>query len=120
MAARFLITSSALADLETDLEWQAMPAPSPQPWAEARAALAAASWRLPTAGELMTMLNGLPVSLLVAPVAGDVFWSASGSPFARESMVRGVACESARRFVVVLLDRGEAARAWGVRSRARD
>lgn len=119
MADRFLITPSVLADLETDLEWQVAPACSRRCWAEARDALAAASWRLPTAGELMTMLSGLPLALLVTPVPGDVFWSASGSPFARDSLVRGVACEGQRRFVVLLLDRGAAARAWGVRSRVR-
>jgi hypothetical protein len=83
-------------------------------WAEAAAAVADRGQRLPTVHELLTLLTGLPAASGV-PDTGDVFWSSSGSPFAPGIRVRAVACDGPARFVVVLLDRTERARWWGVR-----
>jgi len=111
---RFVLTPDAMADRDTGLEWAPAPAPFPVAWAEARAAAATTGRRLPTARELIVLLTGLlPFSGM--PDAGDVLWSSSGSPFAPETRVRAVACEGPGRFVVVLLDRTDRARWWGVR-----
>jgi hypothetical protein len=112
---RFLAAPDRLADLATGLEWDRFPAARPVCWADAAAVAAARGGRLPTAEELITLLAALPPSLLEAPHAGEVFWSSSGSPFAPGTRVRAIACEGPARFVVLLLDRSDRARWWGVR-----
>jgi hypothetical protein len=110
---RFIATRHVLADLDTGLTWALAPATPPVVWAAAAAEAATRGQRLPTANELVTMLTGLPPSPGM-PDTGDVLWSSSGSPFAPTTRVRAVACDGAGRFVVVLLERTERARWWGV------
>jgi len=112
---RFIITPDALADRDTGLEWAPAPAALPVVWAEASAAAETTGRRLPTARELMTLLTGLP-PFSGMPGMGDVLWCSGGSPFAPSSRVRAVACDGPTGFVVVLLDRTDRARWWGVRS----
>jgi hypothetical protein len=111
---RFIVTRHVLADLDTGLAWAPAPATLPVAWAAAAEAAATRGQRLPTANELVTLLTGLPPSPGM-PAVGDVLWSSSGSPFAPRTRGRAVACDGAGRFVVVLLDRTERARWWGVR-----
>jgi hypothetical protein len=111
---RFITTRQGLADRDTGLEWAPAPATLPVVWADAAAAVAERAQRLPTAHELLALLTGLPAACGM-PQPGDVFWSSSGSPFAPGIRVRAVACDGPARFVVVLLDRTERARWWGVR-----
>ncbi len=111
---RFIATRQGLADRDTGLEWAPAPATLPVVWAEAAAAVADRGQRLPTAHELLTLLTGLPAGRDM-PGTGDVFWSSSGSPFAPGMRIRAVACDGPARFVLVLLDRTERARWWGVR-----
>jgi hypothetical protein len=112
---RFVFGPSSLADRETGLEWQRGPAPEPLAWTAAQETLAASGWRLPSVGELMSLLTSLPPALGGALEVGDVLWSGSHSPFAPRTTVRAVVCDSPARFGVVLRDRGDAARLWGVR-----
>ena len=110
---------NALADRETGLEWALAPTAGRSPWAAAHRALAAEGWRLPSVGELMGLLSSLPPSLADRVAVGDVLWSESNSPFAPRSAMRAVVCDGPERFGVVLLDRAQAARCWGVRERGR-
>jgi len=112
---RFILAPTALADRQMGLEWEPRPSDAPVAWAEAVAAATARGWRLPSAAELMGFLGDLPQSLPLPP-AGTIFWSATGSPFARASQVRAVSREPGGRFVVVLRDRADQARCWAVRS----
>jgi hypothetical protein len=105
---------TAVVDGATGLVWQRGPADAPEPWAEAAAA-AADGWRLPSVGELMHLLAGLPEPPPFGQ--GSVFWSASESPFAPASCVRGILYEGSGRFVILLLDKAERARRWLVRER---
>jgi hypothetical protein len=116
---RFVHTPTALVDRHVGLDWEPQPGDAAVTWAEAQAAAAASGWRLPTASELLSFLGDAPADAIWLPPAGATFWSATMSPFARASRVRGVAREAGGRFVVVLLDRDERARRWGVRSAAR-
>ena len=111
---RFIVIGDFLADGDTGLEWAPAPSTLPVAWAEAAATAVAAGQRLPTAEELVTFLTGLPPSPGM-PATGDVLWSSSGSPFAPETRVRALACDGPGRFVVVLLERVDRARWWGVR-----
>jgi hypothetical protein len=113
---RFIVTRDGIADRDTGLEWAPAPSTLPVAWAEAAAAAATGGQRLPTADELVTLLTG-PPPFPGMPAIGDVLWSSSGSPFAPGTRVRAVACDGPGRFVVVLLDRLERARWWGVRER---
>src|SRR5215470_8297175 len=117
---RFVASGDHLVDRETGLAWDEAPAPLPTPWADAAAAAAERGKRLPTALELLSLLVGLPARFPGGPVPGDVLWSSSGSPFAPTAQVRAIACDGPGRFVLVLLDRRERARWWGVERRARD
>jgi hypothetical protein len=110
---RFVLAGPVLLDQATGLGWATGPSPLPVPWADAEAAAAGLGQRLPSAAELMTLLVGLEPSF-PGPAPGDVVWSASGSPFAPASRVRAIACERPNLFVVVLLERTDRARWWGV------
>jgi len=112
---RFVFGPTSLEDRETGLEWQRGPAPEPLAWSAAQETLTATGWRLPSVGELMSLLASLPPALGGALEVGDVLWSRSQSPFAPRTAVRAVVCDSPERFGVVLRDRGDAARLWGVR-----
>ena len=113
---RFVLTPTALADRQMGLEWEPRPSDAAVAWAEAAAAATARGWRLPSTAELMGFLGDLTVESASLPPAGATFWSATGSPFARASQVRAVSREPGGRFVVILLDRGQRARCWAVRS----
>ena len=115
---RYVLTPTALADRYEPLEWELRPSDVRVTWADAEAAATAAGWRLPSIGELVGFLGGLPAEAGWVPAVGTIFWSASGSPFAPASRVRAVCFEHAARFVVVLLDRSEQAQRWGVRTSA--
>ena len=112
---RFVLTSSALADRDVGLEWEPRPGEVAMTWVQAVAAAAERGWRLPSAAELMCFLGDTPPDASWLPPAGAVFWSASGSPFARANQVRAVSREPGGRFVVVLLDKSARAQCWGVR-----
>lgn len=113
---RFVLTAVALTDRHAGLEWEPRPDETGITWDEAVARAGADGWRLPSAGELVTLLGGLPTDAGWAPPAGAVFWSSSSSPFAPVSRVRAVCCERGGRFAVVLLDKAAIARRWGVRA----
>jgi len=109
---------NALLDATTGLLWEAEPSAAPICWQDAVASALALGWRLPTAAELMALLSGLPEQHpFAAPSAGDVFWSASESPFAPATRVRVVEVGDDRRPAVVLLDKAALARPWRVRDR---
>jgi len=112
---RFVATRWDLVDQDSGLAWDEAPAPLPAPWADAAAIAAGQGKRLPTAAELLTLLMGLPPGFPAGPGAGDVLWSASGSPFAPAARVRAIACDGPGRFVLILLGRSERARWWSVR-----
>ena len=115
---RYVLTSTALMDRYEPLEWELRPGDVRVTWAEAEAAASAGGWRLPSIAELVGFLGGLPAEAGWSPDVGTVFWSASGSPFAPASWVRAVCFEHGARFVVVLLEKGERAQRWGVRTPA--
>src|SRR5262245_216399 len=114
---RFVPSRNDLIDRDTGLAWDPAPAAIPAPWAEAARAAEGRGKRLPTALELLTLLVGLPADFAAGPSAGDVLWSSSDSPYAPPSRVRAIACDGPGRFVLVLLDRAERARWWGVGER---
>ncbi|MEW6268640.1 MAG: DUF1566 domain-containing protein [Thermodesulfobacteriota bacterium] len=110
------LDGSALVDSATGLAWEASPASAPVRWQDALASASAEGWRLPTASELMGLLSNLPASHpFPQPGAGDVFWSASESPFAPATRVRVVEVGADHRPAVVLLDKSSRARPWRVR-----
>jgi hypothetical protein len=116
-ARRFLASATDLVDRDTGLAWDPAPVAHPAPWIDATRAAAGRGKRLPTALELLTLLVGLPADFAAGPSAGDVLWSSSDSPYAPPSRVRAIACDGPGRFVLVLLDRAERARWWGVGER---
>jgi hypothetical protein len=116
--ARFVLTPSAVADRYEGLEWERSPSPVPVTWDEADAAATAAGWRLPSIVELVRFLGSLPEEVDWSPAPGAIFWSASGSPFARASRVRVVCFEQQSRYVVLLLEKSERAQRWAVRPAA--
>jgi hypothetical protein len=111
----------ALFDATTGLLWEATPPAAPVPWRDAVASGSGDGWRLPTAAELMGLLAGLAQRTgpgpLSPPEAGDVFWSASESPFASAAWVRVVEVGSNLRPAVRLRDKTTLARGWRVRER---
>jgi hypothetical protein len=115
---RYVLTPTALKDRREPLEWELRPSDGAVTWAEAEAGAVAAGWRLPSIAELVGFLGGLPAEAAWTPAVGALFWSASGSPFAPVSRIRAVCFEQGARFVVVLLDKGERAQRWGVRTPA--
>jgi hypothetical protein len=115
-AVRFVRTAAALADRHVGLEWEPTPSDVPVTWDEALATVRAGGWRLPTASELMGFLGDAPPQAIWLPPAGTTFWSATGSPFDRGDRIRAVSRAPGGRFVVVLLEKAERARRWGVRS----
>jgi hypothetical protein len=112
---RFVLTPTAVADRFEGLEWERTPSPGSVTWDEADAAATAGGWRLPSIAELVRFLGSLPGVVDWSPEPGAVFWSASGSPFARASQVRVVCFEHERRYVVLLLEKSERAQRWAVR-----
>ena len=117
---RFVLTPTALADASEGLEWERTPSPVAVTWDEAAAAAAAGGWRLPSIAELVQFLGSLPAVVDWSPSPGSVFWSASGSPFARASRVRVVCFEQRSRYVVLLLEKSERAHRWAVRAATGD
>ena len=115
--ARFRLDPSALVDLATGLCWAPRPAPLASSWADAVAAAERSGQRLPTVTELMTLLVGLDPDFAGIPAPGERLWSTSGSPFSPASSVRAIACEPSALFAVVVLERSEEARWWGVQLR---
>ncbi len=113
---RFVLTPTGIADRYEPLEWEQRPGGTRVPWAEAEAAAVAAGRRLPSIAELVSFLGALPSEGGWVPERGAVFWSASGSPFARATYVRAACIERGGRLVIVLLDKGERAQRWAVRS----
>jgi hypothetical protein len=115
-AVRFVRTGTALADRHVGLEWEPSPSDHPVTWGEAMATARTAGWRLPSASELIGFLGDTPPHAVWLPRPGTAFWSATGSPFDRGARIRAVSRDPSGRFVVVLLDKDERARRWGVRS----
>ena len=115
---RYVLTPTALMDRFEPLEWERGPSDARVTWSKAEEAASVAGWRLPSIAELVGLLDGLPAEAGWTPDVGAIFWSASGSPFAPVSRVRAVCFEHAARFVVVLIDKGERAQRWGVRTPA--
>ena len=118
-AVRFVRTAAALADRHVGLEWEPAPSDNSVTWDEALATATRGGWRLPSASELMGFLGDAPAQALWLPPLGTIFWSGSGSPFDRGDRIRAVSRDPSGRFVVVLLQRDERARRWGVRSAVR-
>jgi hypothetical protein len=107
---------AALLDVTTGLAWEVAPSSAMVP--DAVSVSSAGGWRLPTAAELMALLSGLPERHpFPPPRPGDVFWSASESPFAPASRVRVVEVGPDRRPSVLLRDKKVPARPWRVRDR---
>jgi hypothetical protein len=114
----------ALFDATTGLTWEADPGAAEVSWREATGEEPGDGWRLPTAAELMGLLAGLPprggTGPLLALAVGDVFWSASESPFASAAWVRVVEVGTNFRPAVRLRDKTALARGWRVREPSRD
>ena len=115
---RFSALSGAdgVLDRITGLLWESAPSGRLMTWAEAQRYALAEGWRVPTIGEIASLLAGLVDGhpfLFSAP--GLVFWSTSESPFAPATHARVATCEASARFTVHLLDKGGSACLWGVR-----
>jgi hypothetical protein len=111
---------TALFDATTGLTWEADPGAAKVSWRDATGEDAGDGWRLPTAAELMGLLAGLaPLggTGTRALAIGDVFWSASESPFASAAWVRVVEVGTDFRPAVRLRDKTTLARGWRVRER---
>ena len=114
-AVRFVRTPTALADRHVGLEWEPHPSTLPVTWAEAVLSATDRGWRLPSASELIGFLGDCPAGAEWLPASGETFWSVTSSPFARSERVRAVSRDPDGRYVVVLLDKDDRARCWGVR-----
>jgi hypothetical protein len=116
--ARFAALSGVdgILDRVTGLLWESAPSGRLVTWAEAQRCALVEGWRMPTIGEIASLLAGLVDGhpfLFSAP--GLVFWSVSESPFAPATHARVATCEASARFTVHLLDKDGHACLWGVR-----
>src|SRR5690606_6696834 len=111
---------TALVDATTGLAWELAPEATPLRWHEALASTQASGWRLPTVSELVVLLTSLPSDhpFPGEPRPGDLFWSASESPFAPATRVRAVEIGADLRAAVLLLDKDALARRWRARDRS--
>lgn len=102
-------------DRDTGLVWEQQPSSRAIPWEVAARRHDGTPWRLPTASELLVLLNGLHADHpFTAPAADALFWSATVSPFSARGEVRAVGCRDGPLWIVRLLERDARARAWHV------
>ena len=118
-ASRFVPAGDgSVLDRDTGLVWERAPSPQLVPWDAAARRSDGTPWRLPTASELLLLLNGLRgPHPFPDPTPGPPFWSCTVSPYSARGQVRAVGYAAGPVWVVRLLDREAEARAWRVRTR---